>query len=179
MLQCNERQLPTQTMTLRLVRVKLKTETEVLITNRMDTKQYPAEVVKDLYYPRWHIEEPYKRQKQWLDIENFSGKSVPSLRQDFHARQVTHNLTAMLAHASHQQVESKPVTHQHAYKINFAQALSRMKGNVVLLLMNHDLALRIKQLLHYFAKTTGAVRRERHFARHMSNLHHMTYKACR
>ena len=182
-LQCNERQLSTQTMTVRLVRVKLKKETEVLITNLMDTKQYPAEIFKDLYHQRWHIEEQYKRQKQWLEIENFSGKSVTSIRQDFHAKQVTHNLTAMLAHASQQQVESKPVTRQHAYKINFAQALSKMKDNVVHLLLNHDLAQRIKHLLHYFAKTIEAIRPNRRFVRRMSNLHHnlhhMTYKACR
>ena len=58
-----------------------------------------------------------------------------------------------------------------------------MKDSVVYLLLNHDLAQRIKKLLRYFAQTVEAVRQDRHFKRRMSNLHHnlhhMAYKACR
>ena len=125
--QCYERQLPTTPLRLRLIRVKLKTETEVLITNLLDEEQYPAEIFKDLYHQRWQIEEQYKRQKQWLEIENFSGRSVHAIRQDFHAKQVTNNLTAMLTHASQNPMETRQSARQHTYKINFAQALSKMK----------------------------------------------------
>lgn len=181
--QCEEKQLPTATITLRLVRVKLKTETEVLITNLLDTEKYPAEIFKDLYHQRWQIEEQFKRQKQWLEIENFSGRSVQAIRQDFHAKQVTHNLTALLTNASQKQIDSEQASRQHPYKINFAQALSKMKDNVVLLLLGNDLVQRIKKLLHYFAQTVGAVRTNRRFKRRMSNVHHnsyfMAYKACR
>ena len=182
-IKCHERQLPTTPVKLRLIRVKLKTETEVLITNLLDEEHYPAEIFKDLYHQRWHIEEQYKRQKQWLEIENFSGRSVHAIRQDFHAKQVTNNLTAMLTHASQKQMATKQSPRQHTYKINFAQGLSKMKDSVVLLLLNHDLAQRIKKLLQYFSQTVEAVRKDRHFKRRMSNLHHnlhhMAYKACR
>jgi Transposase DDE domain len=181
--QCAEKQLPTTPITLRLVRVKLKTETEVLITNLLDTELYPAELFKDLYHQRWQIEEQFKRQKQWLEIENFSGRSAEAVRQDFHAKQVTHNLTAMLVHASQIQVDTELTSRQHAYKINFAQALSKMKDSVVLLLLSDDLLQRINKLLHFFAQTVEAVRAHRCFKRHLSNinhnLHYMTYKTCR
>jgi hypothetical protein len=42
------------------------------------------------------IEENYKRLKQWVEIENFSGKSVVSVQQDFYAKMVASNLTALM-----------------------------------------------------------------------------------
>ncbi len=38
----------------------------------------------------------YKRLKQWVEIENFSGKSVLSIQQDFYAKIVASNLTALM-----------------------------------------------------------------------------------
>jgi IS4 transposase len=52
----------------------------------LDTQRYPVQALKALYHTRWQIEEGYKRQKCWLEIENFSGKSVRSVQQDYHAR---------------------------------------------------------------------------------------------
>lgn len=182
LIHCQTHKLPVVPIRLRLVRVKLKTETEVLITNLLDSEDYPASVFKDLYHQRWQIEEQYKRQKQWLGIENFTGRSVHVIRQDFHAKQVAHNLTAMLVHASQTRMEQQPVK-KYPYKINFAQALSHMKNSLVMLLLNLDLAQRIKTLLHYFSRATHAVRAERQFKRDLScvhvNVRHMAYKACR
>jgi len=48
----------------------------VLITNLMDSDKYHVGLFKSLYHLRWGIEENYKRLKQWLEIENFSGKST-------------------------------------------------------------------------------------------------------
>jgi hypothetical protein len=48
---------------------------EVLITNMMDCEAYEVDLFKELYYLRWGIEENYKRLKQWVEIENFSGAS--------------------------------------------------------------------------------------------------------
>ena len=118
--QCAQRGLPATPMKLRLIRVKLKSEVEVLVTNLFNETAFPVSVFKDLYHQRWGVEENYKRQKQWLEIENFSGKSAESVRQDFHAKIVSLNLTAMMVFASGQQHASKTATRQHRYKINFA-----------------------------------------------------------
>lgn len=84
---CKEKGLPTTALTLRLVRVELKNgEIEVLITNLMDERIFPANEFKALYHLRWGIEENYKRLKQWVEIENFSGKSALSVKQDFMPR---------------------------------------------------------------------------------------------
>ena len=83
---CAEKDIPTTPIKLRLVRVELGNEVEVLITNLMDSDKYPVGLFKSLYHLRWGIEENYKRLKQWVEIENFSGKSTLSVQQDFHAK---------------------------------------------------------------------------------------------
>jgi hypothetical protein len=78
--QCIEKGLPTKPLKLRLIRVELEDgEVEVLITNLMNEQVFPACEFKELYHLRWGAEEHYKRLKQWVEIENFSGKSVLSV----------------------------------------------------------------------------------------------------
>ena len=93
---CEEKGLSTTSIRLRLVRVDLPNETEVLVTNLMDEETYPSTVFKPLYHLRWGVEENYKRLKQWVEIENFSGKSALSIKQDFYAKIVASNLSALL-----------------------------------------------------------------------------------
>ncbi len=81
--QCREKGLPVTPLTLRLIRVELdNSEIEVLVTNLMDKQRFPSNEFKQLYHLRWGIEENYKRLKQWVEIENFSGKSALSVKQD-------------------------------------------------------------------------------------------------
>ncbi len=74
--QCAEKHLSCEPITLRLVRVELDNEVEVLITNLLDNERYPACDFRELYHLRWGVEENYKRLKKWIEIENFTGKSV-------------------------------------------------------------------------------------------------------
>ena len=61
---CIEKRLSNAPIKLRLVRVDLPNEVEVLITNLMDTGLYEASLFKSLYHVRWGVEENYKRLKQ-------------------------------------------------------------------------------------------------------------------
>ena len=49
----------------------------------MDEKALPASEFKELYHLRWGAEENYKRLKQWVEIENFSGKYALLVKQEF------------------------------------------------------------------------------------------------
>jgi len=120
-----ENGLPIAPVTLRLVRVDLPNEVEVLITNLMDKTKYDVSVFKSLYHARWGIEENYKRLKQWAEIENFSGKSTLSVKQDFYAKIVATNLTALLVLVTQKKVVKKSSDYKLDYKVNFAQALSK------------------------------------------------------
>ena len=180
---CKEKGLSTKPIKLRLVRVDLNDEVEILATNLLDKQKYPVGIFKKLYHFRWGIEEGYKRQKLWLEIENFSGKSALSVKQDYYGKIVTLNLTSIMARESQIIVESKHKARRLTYKINFAQALSKMKDNVVLLLLNVNLKERIQQLVEYIASTIEAVRTNRYFARkrhhYNKNINHLCYKRCR
>jgi hypothetical protein len=57
---CLEKGLSTKPLRLRLVRVELDNEVEVLITNLLDNERYPAREFKALYHLRWGVEENYK-----------------------------------------------------------------------------------------------------------------------
>ena len=53
--------------------------------------------------------------KQWVEIENFSGKSALCVQQDFHAKIVTMNLTALMTLAAPRRVEKKPNRKHRAF----------------------------------------------------------------
>jgi hypothetical protein len=83
----------------RAIRIELASgETEILLTSLMDKDLYPHEIFKELYHLRWTVEENYKTAKCRIEIENFSGKSVESVYQDFHAKVFAMNLTAAMTH---------------------------------------------------------------------------------
>jgi hypothetical protein len=65
--------LSSNPMRLRLIRVDLKSGTEVLVTNLLDEETYPTKFFKGLYPLHWGVEEHYKRQKRWVEMETFSG----------------------------------------------------------------------------------------------------------
>jgi hypothetical protein len=80
---CRDQGLAPEALCIRLVRVRLKGgETEVLATSVLDEQRLPARVFGQLYQRRWSVEESYKRQKRWAEIENLSGRSVLAVRQD-------------------------------------------------------------------------------------------------
>ena len=158
--QCLEKGLPTQPLRLRLIRVELQDgEVEVLITNLMDEQAFPASEFKELYHLRWGAEENYKRLKQWVEIEKFSGKSVLSVKQDFYAKVLSTNLTAM--------VDKATAHRRHDYQVNFAQALSKMKNTLIelLLLSARKLQGKLEALIDYIASTIEPIRRGRRYSR--------------
>lgn len=180
---CEEKGLSTQPVTLRLVRVDLPNEVEVLVTNLMDQEVYDHSIFKALYHLRWGIEENYKRLKQWCEIENFSGKSALSVKQDFYAKIVATNLTTLMEIQA-QEIVDKRVRHlKRNYQINYAQALSKMKHRIVMLINTKAIQLSrlIKETVEYISRTVEAVRGGRSYPRRLKNLknniHFPAYKS--
>lgn len=181
--QCEEKSLSINPLKLRLIRVDLKSETEILITNILDKDVISMDEFKDLYHLRWGVEESYKRQKQWVEIENFSGKTAQSVKQDFFAKLVTLNLTAITLSASQAIVKKKTLSRKLQYQVNFAQALSKMKNNIIALLHHADWQEHLVALIKYCSQTIEAVRKGRSFIRRKSKLKNqiknLCYKGCR
>lgn len=179
---CQKKGLSNAPIKLRLVRVDLPNEVEVLITNLMDKDRFPAHEFMALYHMRWNIEENYKRLKQWTEIENFSGKSALSVKQDFYAKIVATNLTALMALAAQKIVDTQGRYRQRKYQINFAQALSKMKHHMVSFILRavNCLSAEIIGMINYMSRTVEAVRPDRSFPRRMknikNNIHYPAYK---
>jgi len=180
---CRKLGLPLAPIKVRLVRIDLGNgEAEILITSLMDQEKYPYEVFEELYHHRWPVEEEYKSLKCRVQIDNFTGKSVESVYQDFHARIFTANLTAILAHPVQRQIDDLDVKKKYRHQINLTQALSKMKDTVVLLFCRSNIGEILEKLLTLFLKTTEPIRPGRKNPRKMAikrKTHHFAYKPIR
>lgn len=171
---CKKLGLDLNPIKLRLIRVKLDTgETEILITSLTDTTAYNFHLFMELYFERWPVEEDYKSMKCWLEVENFSGKSVLSIQQDFHAKIVSKNLTSALCSPARENVKRGSAGKQYVYQINFAQALSKTKDVIVLLFQKaKELTCQlIRKLNDIYALTIEPKRPGRKYPRN-----HKTYR---
>ena len=169
---CEEKGLSSKPIKLRLVRVDLPNEVEVLVTNLMDEEIYDCSIFKSLYHLRWGIEENYKRLKQWVEIENFSGKSVLSIKQDFYAKIVASNLTTLMEIQAQEVVDKRTRYLKRSYQINYAQALSKMKHRIITLITSKSetIVCLIKETVEYLSKTIEVVRADRSYPRRLKNI---------
>lgn len=167
---------------LRFVCITLATgEKEVLVTSLTDHEKYPYSALSQLYQFRWQVEESYKTMKSRLEMENFSGKSYLSVQQDFHAKIFSCNLTAILVSGAEEMVEEKCKKRKSTYKINFTQALNRMKNSIVLLFFREKETAEIymEELVRLFAANLEPIRKERKFQRNFrksKRIYPMPYK---
>ncbi len=72
--------------------------------------------------------------KSRLEIESFSGKSSLTINLDFYAKIFLCKLTAILIYGANHAVKRVCKKRKRKYKVNFTQALNRMKNSIVLLL---------------------------------------------
>jgi hypothetical protein len=163
---CRELGLDTRPLKLRLVRVVLESgESEILITSLLDQEGYPTEYFGDLYHNRWPVEEDYNHMKHRLEIENFSGKSVLAVYQDFHAKVLSKNLAAALAHSCQDHVDRESSDRKHKYQINFTQLLSKLKDTVVLLFLRDKIIPLIRNIMEIAVRSIEPVRPGRKYPR--------------
>lgn len=165
---CLEMGLDHNPIRLRLLRVELDNgEVEILITSLTDTEKYPHELFLNLYHLRWPVEEDYKALKYRLEVENFSGKSVHSVYQDFHAKVFSKNLTAAIGTTTREAIIQKSENLKYGHQINFAQALTKMKDKIILLLNRpwDRVVFIISKIRKIFVETTESVRPNRKFPR--------------
>ena len=82
-------------------------ECEVLCTSLIDTQEYLYEDFPELYHLRWNEEEAYKLLKCRIEVEDFSGKTARSVRQDFYAKVFLMTLCAVYAYPSEEKVREE------------------------------------------------------------------------
>ena len=149
----------------RLIRIKTPKGSYILMTSLTDKKRYPVKDFYDLYHLRWRVEEGYKKQKAFLDVEDFSGRTVHSIKQDIHASALVHALIAMECFAAKGYMKEGVQHRKHHYKINFAEAIQSFKRRVVVMLNDRLNSFAIFKWLTAIARNLTIIKPERSFER--------------
>lgn len=159
--------LPKEVDGLRLVCIELPTgEKEVLATNLTDREIYSIEDLKELYRLRWGTEVTYRVLKEVLEVEYFTGKSIQSIMQDFHAKVFMANLGSIIeTQGLDGRKQEKEKTNKYKLKVNKTQTLAKMKDFLVDLFYSDKPLKLIKQLLFIVGQSFDIVRPNRSFSR--------------
>jgi hypothetical protein len=86
-----------QTMTLRLVRVRIKTPGArikgfFVVTNLMDARQYPSEAIRELYGGRWNVEVDLRTIKSFMELEVLRAKTPEMAEVEFAMGLLAYNI---------------------------------------------------------------------------------------
>ena len=156
---------------LRAVRIDLDSgETEVLVTN-IPEEEMSLDDLSLCYELRWGSETEFRHQKSRLQMENFSGRTVHSVRQDYHARIFVRNLAGVLALPAHAVIREETAHRKHTYFINMANAARSMRQEVIPLLLGcgPGAASALANILVGFASDLSIYRYGRSFERRKKN----------
>ena len=75
-----------QPLRLRVIRLESPDGTvSVLVTNLFGNAEFPVESIIELYFRRWKVEEHYRNEKTYLDIECFHSRTENGIRQELFA----------------------------------------------------------------------------------------------
>jgi hypothetical protein len=160
--------LPTE-LRVRFVRVTLPTgESEVLVTNLLDTERYPSPDFLPLYHLRWGIETFFGLLKTRLTLENFTGNKAEAVKQDFFATLYLTGMESILTDAAQAILNAKHTTYpQH---VNRAVSFNAIKFNALDLLMTDTpIEPLLEQLTALFLSNPCTQRKQRNPPRKKSS----------
>jgi hypothetical protein len=114
-------------------------EREALITN-LEEGELEAAAFPELYYQRWPIETKYNQLKQKFELENFSGRLVDNIRQDFYAMMtVTNMLSSSLREANEKMAKgTRKKKRRYEYRANVNHAVGVLKDRLIGILITDD-----------------------------------------
>lgn len=128
----------------RVLKVKLPNgETETLLTS-LNQKQLPIGKAAGLYFKRWAVEISYDLIKSKLQLENFSGKTVVSVKQDFYATMYLANLATFIAAESDVKIAEvdAPKNLKYLRQSNRNRTIHVLRKAFIRLLLEPDAAIR-------------------------------------
>ena len=162
-----------ESIQVRFVRIRLKTgEDEVLVTSLLDEREYAVEDLSEIYRLRWEIEGFYGLLKTRLNLENFTGKSAESVRQDFYSTIYLTGLESILTADSDSKLAEKAV--QHPQQVNKAVSFNAIKNQAFALLYSDEATeVVIEKLARLFLTNPIACRNERQVPRQKRSDNHL------
>jgi hypothetical protein len=114
-------------------------EIETLITNLSEARM-EYEAFGELYRKRWGIETKYKELKQKLETENFSGRLVGNIKQDFFAMMTAANMVASCVREANRISQKKREGHvyKYEYRVNVNHAIGVFKDLLIRVIIEED-----------------------------------------
>jgi hypothetical protein len=107
-------------------------EREALITN-LDEGEMEDAAFPVLYYKRWPIETKYCQLKQNMELENFSGMLVDTIKQDFYAMMTVSTMLASCMREANSKIKEEGTGKEtrYEYKVNGNHAIGVLKDRLV------------------------------------------------
>jgi len=182
---CKTLGLP-ETITVRFVRIKLSTgETEVLVTSLLDSDKYTTQMLKELYHLRWGIETFLGVLKERLKIDNFTGKTVIAIKQDFFATLFLTGLESILTQTADLYLFKKYSLNKLRQTVNNMVSFNAIK-NFLVEMFYHSMPIDslMKTLNSWFITDPTYRKRDREVVRKKSgasvslNYYKRIYKPC-
>lgn len=136
------------TVKLRVIKLKLTSgEIETLITD-LDEKLLPFQKASEIYFQRWNVEVAYDTLKSHLQLENFTGKSVISVEQDFYATVFFAQFSLSCAAEAIEMIRARDEnkTLKYARKSNKKRTISKIRDNFYRIILDNNCQRRTENL---------------------------------
>jgi len=157
-------------MEVRVVQIPLKSgEMEILATN-LHEAEIEYEAFKELYNKRWGVETKYKELKQKLETENFSGRLVDNVKQDFYAMMTVANMVASFVRQANQKAKKsrEGQGNKYEYQVNINHAIGIYKDQWIRVIIEDDEVARrhlMKELIRNMERRVVPIRPNREVVR--------------
>ena len=150
----------------RLTKIELESgETEILLSSLINEEIFSVTATGEVYAMRWPIEDSYKTFKHKVCIENFSGKSVKAVLQDFYVKLFIMNLTAVAVRPINDALKKQTVKVKYTHQVNIIEAIATMKRAVVSFFITNQIGKAIQRLYDRMSRITEPIRPDRKFKR--------------
>jgi hypothetical protein len=122
----------------------------------MGKERLEYEAFEELYNKRWGIKTEYKTVKRKLELENFSGRTVETIKQDFPAVMTLANMLASVVREAGRKVkkERKKRGNKYEYRVNVNHAAGVLKDRLIGVLLKERPGKRVR-LMKDLVRETG------------------------
>lgn len=168
--------------TVRTIELRLENgKKEYLITNLLPSEM-PWEKFQELYFLRWSIEGKYQEIKSRLKIEEFSGKTINNIKQDYYACLLLSNISALVKNAADDEIKRKEGKNYKKYQANRNYVTGCMNSLLELhLRVKTKIEQKVEQLIEKAERKRSLIRPNRKNERNKylsRRRHHINYKPC-
>jgi len=145
-------------------------EIECLITDILENN---IEDFKAIYFMRWPIETKFDEIKNKLEIENFSGRTVNAIRQDFFVTMLMSNIASVACWEAQSDADKsrEHKNNKHYYKVNVNEAIGTLKDDFIIAVIETSERKRskmLKRIIFLLAKSVVPSRTDRAVPRNKS-----------